>query len=147
MANRGVAPPNFGTPVGRLRRDIGDTQYIALVPAETGFGDYAYFSDSELEQYITDGNSHSRTVGFLYLTMAGIIARNAELIRTYDLTSDTRQKPADFRALAQMWFGIADDEDSSESGEDSVIVFSTGSRGCLCHPEAAPYPARNCGAC
>jgi len=49
MANKGVAPVDTSTAVGQFRVDVGDTDYKALVPAETGFGDFQYFSDLELQ--------------------------------------------------------------------------------------------------
>lgn len=142
MANLGITPPDFSTPLGKLRRDIGDTLFKATTAP--GIGDYQYFSDDELDSYLADDNSHSRTVGYLYLTMAGIAAKTAELNKTYDLTNDNTKQPVELRAIAQLWFARADDEDAAAGLFDEFIITPTGRDEHCCTPEAAPF-CRKCG--
>lgn len=143
MANIGVAPPDYSTPVGILRRRVGDTEYVETTP---GFGDYTMFSDSELEGFLADGgDSTSRALGYLFLEIAGNAALLSKYIKTDDLTLDTTKRAADLRAMADSWFKRADEEDAAAGYEDDFAIVPTGQRGCSCRAEGAPRI--HCGGC
>lgn len=142
MANIGIAPPDYNTPVGILRRRVGDTEYVETTP---GFGDYTMFSDAELEGFLSDGGgSVSRALGYIFLEIAGNAALLAKYIKTDDLTLDTTKRAADLRAMAETWFDRADAEDEAEGLADEFVVVSTGQSGCRCYPELAAFPVCRC---
>lgn len=47
--NQGVVPPNFSTLAGNVRLLVGDTDAEPLDPPVLGQGEYAWYSDTELE--------------------------------------------------------------------------------------------------
>ena len=49
MANAGINPPDFTTLAGKVRLLVGDTEPDELDPPVTGQGDYAWYTDEELE--------------------------------------------------------------------------------------------------
>lgn len=127
MVNRGVAPLNPSTDVGKFRLAYGDTQYTDLDPPETGYGDYTELSDAEVEGFLESGGSVPRGIGYYYLQLAGKAALTGRSVKDYDLAIDTRNRAADLRALAQYWFDLADGEDGSS--EDAFMIVPTGSQG------------------
>lgn len=49
MANAGLNPPDFTTLAGKVRLLVGDTEPDPLDPPVSGQGEYAWYSDAELE--------------------------------------------------------------------------------------------------
>ena len=47
--NIGIAPPDFTTLAGKVRVLVGDTEPAPLEAPVTGLGQYAWYSDAELE--------------------------------------------------------------------------------------------------
>jgi hypothetical protein len=110
----GIAPPDPSTPVGSLRYVIGDYEYVALSPAVAGYGNYAAFSDAELEALLTmSEDNQSRAVGYAYLKLAGKSAAQAIAWASDDLRLNLEKVPSELRAIAKMWFEQADEEDIS----------------------------------
>lgn len=119
MANRGVAPADMTTDVGKFRALYGDLAYVPLSPDEPGYGDYAQLSDAEIEAFIEQGaGSIAQGIGWLYLAMAGQAAQESKSIKDQDLSIDTTKRAADLRALAQFWF----DRDDATQDEYFDIV-------------------------
>lgn len=117
MTNRGIAPPDGDTAVGELRYLIGDTDYTAIAPPVAGFGDYANFSDAELEGFLrAGGGSVTRASGYAYLRFAALAAANAISWRSDDLSVDSKIPASEFRLLARIAFEQADAEDEAASG-------------------------------
>lgn len=113
MVNRGVAPLDPLTEVGQLRLLLGDIDYVDLVPPEAGYGDYNNFSDDELEGFILAGSgSITRASGFGYLRLAALAASGAISWRSDDLSLDAKQVAAEYRLLANIAFGQADNEEA-----------------------------------
>lgn len=125
--NRGVAPADPTSPTGALRYTIGDTDYEPLTPPETGYGDYANFSDNELAAFLTrGGDSITRASGFAYLRFAALAAAGAISWKSDDLSVDSKQVASEFRLLSRIAFEQADAEDSAGvSGFDLDFPFST----------------------
>lgn len=123
--NRGVAPVEPSTPVGALRYSIGDLDYEPLDPAETGYGNFPNFSDTELAQFIAQGGgSVTRASGFVYLRFATLAASGAISWRTDDLAVDSKQVASEYRLLARIAFEQADAEDAAgASGFDLDFPF------------------------
>lgn len=146
--NIGVAPPDFSTEVGKLRLNIGDTDYEPLDPPVVGQGNYQMFSDVELTGYLDAGdNSISRATGLVYLAIAGMVAKDASLIKTFDLSVDNRNAPEQLRLIAKEWFVRSDEEDAAADINESFLIVPTGKRGCPRVPEGAPYPCACGGSC
>lgn len=119
MANKGIAPADITSPVGRFRVLYGDLGYVPLVPAETGYGDYAELSDAEIEGFIAQGaGSVPQAIGWLYLAMAGKAAQESRNIKDQDLAVNTEKRASELRIVAQMWF----DRASAEEDEYFDIV-------------------------
>lgn len=110
--------------MGNLRYLIGDYTYVPLDPPVPGQGEYAAFSDAELEALLAMSNGNaSRAVGYAYLKLAGAAAGEAVSWATDDLRLSLEKTPAELRAVAQMWFSQADDEDNdSGAGEYFDLV-------------------------
>ena len=145
--NRGIAPADPTSPVGQLRYTIGDTDYDPLSPVETGFGNYANFSDLELEAFLArGGDSVTRASGFAYLRFAALAAAGAISWKSDDLSMDGKQMAAEFRLLAGIAFDQADLEDEAGASGFSIdFPFSTCgcSDYCTHTPELAAY-ANDC---
>ncbi len=124
MANRGVAPLDDSTLVGQFRLLYGDTQYTALDPVESGYGDYTELSDAEIEMFLSRGDdSISRAIGYYYLRLAGDAAKRSGVFKDYDLSVDLKARAQDLRASANDWFARADEEDAI-SGDSDVFVIA-----------------------
>ena len=140
MPNRGIAPPDLTTDVGQFRVLVGDAQYVELDPPEPGFQDFEKFSDAEIEGYLAQAEgSIPRAIGYAYLYLAGQAALTSTSVRDYDLQVDNTKRADGLIAIANMWFGKADEE-----GADYFDIVPVGSRGRRCKPEAAPWPVRRC---
>lgn len=125
---RGIAPPDFSTPVGLFRAELPDVNYTELTPPESGYGAYEEMSDTEIEGLIAAaGGSYLRALGKYYLILAGQSAKTSASIKDYDLAIDETKRSADLRSIAAYYFGLADDEDNS--GEDAFTIVPTGTRG------------------
>ncbi len=141
--NKGVAPPDPETEVGRVRYLIGDTEYVELEPPEEGFGSYQVASDGQIEAALirAEGNEN-RTAGYVYTMLASQAAVESKMVQDYDLRLDTTKRAADLRAAAQMWFDLADEEDDAEGLGDIFEFTPVGAREKHVHPELTPWPYR-----
>lgn len=127
--NPGAWPVDLTSDVGRFRAVVGDLNSTPYNPVEPGFQNYEKFSDDEIEAYIAQADgSINRAVGISYLYLAGQAAMESTSIKDYDLQVDLTKRAADLRAIAQMWFDMADDDDLSES-EDGFEIVPTGKTG------------------
>ena len=143
MVNKGIAPPDMQTDVGRLRAILGDLAFVALSPPETGYGDYRYFSDAELGVFLLTGESLEMAAYFAYMQLAASATVDSKSVADYDLKVDDTKRPGEFRALAQMWKDRAD-----EASADIFELFDTVDRcGCQCVPELAAAPVICRGGC
>lgn len=125
MVNRGIAPPDFDTPVGLFRAELPDVTYSELNPPEEGYGAYEEMSDLEIQGLLAAANgSYFRALGKYYLILAGQSAKTSASIKDYDLAIDETKRSADLRAIAAYYFGLADDDDNS--GEDAFTIVPTG---------------------
>ena len=121
--NPGVYPLDPGTPVGQFRLLYGDTESTAYVPIEPGFQDYGELSDSEVNAFLAQGaGSIPRAVGYYYLALSGRAAIASRQIQDADLKVDTTKRAADLRAIADVWFGAADNDDLVNAEEAFEIV-------------------------
>lgn len=122
--NRGVAPADPTTAVGQVRYLLGDLGYSGLDPAEPGFGDYANFSDLEIEGFVlAGGGSVVRASGFAYLRLAALAAAGAISWKSDDLSVDAKIPASEFRLLARIAFEQADAEDAGGASSFSLTDF------------------------
>lgn len=129
MVNRGIAPPDFDTPVGKFRAAYPDLTYVALSPPETGYGDYAELSDIEIQGYLSlGGGSINRAIANYYIQLSGQAALRSKSVKDYDLQVDLTKRAADLRATAQLYLDMADDEDVI-AGEEGFEIVPTGKQG------------------
>lgn len=127
MANRGVAPFDPTTDVGKFRALAGDTQYVPLVPPEAGYGDYTFWSDDEIEAFLASSESVPWAIYYAYLQAASTAAAQSVTIRDFDLQVDLSKRADGLRAIAALWLSRAQDDDLI-SGEDAFEIVPTGGR-------------------
>jgi hypothetical protein len=145
MVNRGIAPFDPTSPVGQFRVLYPDVSYVALDPAEPGYGDYAELSDAEIEALILGAkDSVYRAIGNYYAQLAGQAAKVSASIKDYDLTIDRTKRSTDLLNMAKYWWGLADDEDALSGVNEVFDVFSIVPSKCHCTPEAAARVVCGC---
>lgn len=117
MSNRGIVPPNFTSPTGQFRLLALDTVYTN---AASGQGDYALFSDEEINGLIALYPNMLRAVGYGYLGLSARAAMESKDVKDYDLAADLTKRAADLRSTARAYFDRADEE-AARTGEDSTF--------------------------
>ena len=126
--NPGAHPLDPTTPVGRFRILYGDTDSEPYDPVVTGIQNYQELSDDEVEEFISQGgDSIPRGIGYLYIALAGQAAKQSKVVQDQDLRVDLTKRAADLRAIAEVWFGSADDDDLV-SAEEAFEIVPTGQR-------------------
>lgn len=134
--NKGVAPPDYNTDVGKFRATVGDTHYVELDPPKPGFGDYDLFSDGEIQVFLDTHDSFEGAIGFAYLSLATSAALEAKSVKDFDLQVNTEKRAGELRALAQFWFD-RDADLSADIFETFDTVIESGRK---CVPELAAKP-------
>ena len=117
--NSGVAPPNFDTPVGKVRLLLGDTSPHVADGEQTG--EYLWYSDSEIESLLAlyEG-SPKRTAIYIWRLIAMTPAMQLKKWSSADLSVDGA---AITRAIRET---IRDIERSINADEDDEVsaIFS-----------------------
>lgn len=146
--NRGVAPLDPDTLVGQFRLLSGDIDWVELDPPEVGYGNYALWSDEQIEAYLTlaDGNL-ARAISIAYTQLAAAWNSTSATIRTDDLQYSVKDSVGSWLNLADYWRRIADNEDEREINEYFDMV-DVGTNRCRRKPEASAWPLCGCrGGC
>ena len=134
----GAWPLDPATPVGRFRILYGDTDSEPYAPAVVGVQNYQELSDDEVEGFIAQGSgSVPRGIGYLYIAMAGQAAKQSKVVQDQDLRIDLTKRAADLRAIADVWFGSADNDDLVNA-EEAFEIVPTGQRCGGVIPERSP---------
>ena len=134
----GAWPLDPTTPVGKFRVLYGDTDSEPYAPVVTGIQNYQELSDDEIEEFISQGgDSIPRGIGYLYIALAGQAAKQSKVVQDQDLRVDLTKRAADLRAIADVWFGSADDDDLVNA-EEAFEIVPTGQRCGGVIPEGAP---------
>lgn len=153
--NRGVAPPDKSTDVGKMRFALGDSEYTEYDPPQPGFGMYQLFSDDELETFLAlaDGNV-ARAIAMAYRQIGASWASTGATIKTDDLTYSAKDSVGNWLNLAAYWDKVADDQDQRAVDNLFDLVDLGATRKGRCKPEASPWPwpcphslTRACGRC
>lgn len=137
--NRGIAPPDYSSEVGEVRAHIGDVNYEPFDPDEPGFGVYEMYSDDELEVFLERADSVEGAVASAYLQMAGAAAREAKMVKDYDLQVDLVKRADALRRMAELWIskseaGYSDFFEAVDTVVDRVYRV----------PELSARPFRGC---
>lgn len=128
--NPGVWPVEVESPVGKFRLLSGDVLATAYDPEYPGYRSFERFSDAEIGAYLSQGSySIPRAVGYSFLYLAGQAAFQSKSVKDQDLQVDLTKRSGDFRALANMYFALADEEDALLGEGDFFDVFPTGATG------------------
>jgi uncharacterized protein YfiM (DUF2279 family) len=131
----GVYPVDGTTDVGAFRILYGDVNSTPYEPVEPGYQSYDELSDAEIEAFLAQGGgSVTRSIAYLYLSLAGDAAKQSMSIQDHDLRVDLSKRAADLRALAEFWFGR---EDADGAVEDAFQIVPTGTGHGDFIPEAA----------
>lgn len=140
MANPGAAPIDPTTAVGRVRLNLGDTEYKPLDPPVEGQGDYVYFSDDAIQGFISSANSNEASAtGYGYLQLAAIAAVSSSSITTDDLQVDTSKRATELRQIAAAWFAQGKDQDDASGANEYFNIVPYGG---YVHPELSSFPTR-----
>ena len=138
--NRGIAPPDRSTDVGKMRYALGDSDYKPI-PDDPGYGDYALFSDAELETLIElAGGNVPRAVAMAYRKIGAQWTSLGATIKTDDLSYSAKDSVGNWRSLADDWDKIADDQEQRAIDNYFDLVDVGTTRRGRCKPEAAPWP-------
>lgn len=137
MTNKGTAPLNPLTEVGRFRIRARDTKWQELDPPVPGYGDYAFWSDEEISLFLEVSESESWAIYEAYLQLATDAALSSKSTSDYDLKLDTTKRADQLLKIAEAWRTKAL-EDDAISGEEAFEIVPTGTRGGGFIPELAP---------
>ena len=144
-SNPGVAPLDPNTEVGRFRLLAGDATSKPLDPAVPGMGDYAIWSDAEIEAFLAlSGGNIPRAIATAYMQMAAAWNSSSATIRTDDLQYQVKDSVGSWLNLADYWNKVADSEEERAINDYFDLVDVRG-RERWCAPEAAPWPVCGCG--
>lgn len=137
--NRGIAPLDPSTDIGRFRLMAGDATSTPLDPPEAGFGSYETFSDAEIQAFLDmAGGRVSLAIALAYTSIAAAwAASSSDNIKADDLAVNNVNKVSDWLKLAAFWQSVADNE-AAASGDDGFEIVHMGNSW-EPHPEAAPY--------
>lgn len=143
--NRGVAPPDPTTDVGKMRLALGDSDYRPYEPPQPGYGMYQLFSDAELNAFLElADNNVARAIAMAYRQIGASWASSGATVKTDDLTYSAKDSVGNWINLASYWDKVADDQDERAANNffDLVDLGAT-RRGPDFPPEASPWPVRN----
>jgi len=144
MVNRGIAPADLTTSVGRFRQNTNDLVYVALDPPVTGFGDYTHNSDDEIESWLAQGGeSVYSALGYYFEVLSSQAALISASTKDYDLMLDNTKRASLLATASQRWFDRAAKEDIALGRGDifEVVGPPLGTR-YPSFPEASPYWAQ-----
>lgn len=130
--NKGVAPPDMTSDLGKLRAILGDLEYTELDPPETGFGSYKFFGDAELQAFLDTGESIEAGAYMAYMQLAAGAAMESKSVKDMDLQVDLTKRATDLRLIAGEWKSRAD-----ALSADIFELFDTTIEGDYCEPELA----------
>lgn len=139
MINKGIAPPDMTSPVGKVRGLLGDVEYSPLDPDEPGYGNYALYSDAEIEAFL--GQSDDSVEGAIYwahMQMAGAAAREAKNIQDFDLRVNTEKRAEYLLSIAREWKERWDSQTADIFEVFDVVQPDP------CVPELAAWPVTRC---
>lgn len=124
--NRGIAPLDPNSDIGRVRLLSGDVDYEEFVPPEPGFGNYGVWSDDQIQAALTAGGSVARAIAILYGLLAASWASSSATIKTDDLTMSAKDSVGNWLSLAAYWNSIADNEEQGAINEYFDLVDARG---------------------
>jgi hypothetical protein len=134
MPNLGSIPVDFTSPLGLVRSHLGDVSYKAT--GSEGEGDFNYFSDEELNAFLTVGEgSVNRATALAYLQWAAIAADEARIITDVDLKVDLIKRASLIADRAAYFNDRADAEDDAKA--EQFLIVPTGQQGAPRSPELA----------
>ena len=140
--NIGIAPPDKKTDVGRFRLGAGDAEYTPLNPPQPGYGNYANWSDDQIEVLLDlAGGSVARAIAIAYRQLASHLTSMGATIRTEDLTYSNKETVASWLSLADYWDKTADAEEERAIDNYFDLVDNPREEE-YCWPEASPRPVR-----
>lgn len=121
MTNSGTAPLDISTDVGKLRTIIGDVNYVLI---EEGKGDYAGYSDDQLQGYLSmAGANLAYAAGYAYLGLAAQFAADAMKVTTDDEAVDLTGRAESMRKLAVEWFNRGDNQQIITDNNYFSIIY------------------------
>ena len=141
--NTGIAPPDFETLAGQVRVLVGDTDPTPLDPNQPGYGEYAWYSDNELEALGGLMAGSPRKVAIWVLSQ--VIISEALILKKWKTDDLTVDGPAIASALEKTLKRLADEVAREEMLLDDwfeVVDFATAET--WRYPEGATRPVWWC---
>lgn len=139
FTERGIAPPDPTTDIGRMRIALGDTEYEEYIPPQPGYGLYQLFSDAQLQVFLDlAGGNVARAIAMAYTQIGASWASTGATIRTDDLTFSAKDSVGNWLTLASWWNKVADDEEDRAINEYFDLV-DVGRNAWHCKPELAQW--------
>lgn len=137
MANLGIAPPDFTTPVGLVRVLVGDTDPKNV---EDGTGEYAFYSDDELDALLSIYGSNVRRTAIVVLT--NVAFSRALLLGKWSSDDLSVDGPAILAAMEKTIKRLSDELENEDAAADVYFdIVPTGtSTGHWPHAEGAAIP-------
>lgn len=118
--NFGIAPLDPTSDVGRVRLLVGDTDYEEI-GGRPGWGDYANFSDVEIELAIEEagprGNKWAVAWLFIRLAMAQDPAAELTQMKSDDLSLTIGSRSGGFWNTARFWLDLWQAEEDAKTVE------------------------------
>lgn len=140
MPNKGVAPFDPTSSIGKFRVAVGDTAYVDLDPPEAGFGDYADYSDAEIEAFLAlNSDQVEGAIADVLFQMALSAAKEAKNVKDFDLQVDLTKRASELRLLAGQYRDRA-----NAASADIFETFDIVDQGGCCTPELAAHQFRRC---
>ncbi len=120
--NKGAAPVDFDTIAGQVRLLVGDTDPKPLDPVQDGYGEYAWFSDDELEALVPlSRNSVKRTAIYVRSLVAVNQALQLKKWTTEDLAVDGPAIAKGIEATLKRLQADVDAEDQAALASDEFF--------------------------
>lgn len=123
LPNEGAVPVDFASPVGRVRLLIGDTDADPLtLDATSGTGTYVFFSDAEIEAFLTTrGGNTNRAAATILRAIAASQALKLKKWSSADLLVDGSAIANSLLAAARAFEQEADASDVAAGGEATFV--------------------------
>lgn len=137
VENAGKWPIDGTTDIGKFRIFAGDSLPDSLPTDEEPCASYKYWSDSEVENYLSSSNTLTRAIANAYNAISLQYLSSAGVVKDFDMTNDNTKTASFFEVRARYWGQKADAEDLQSLDSFDFVVPNW--QGEPSRPEGSPY--------
>ena len=119
--NVGASPPDYTSLAGKVRVLVGDTDPIDLETPTTGLGQYAWYSDEELEVLGSLNGDNPKRVAVWVLSQVGV--SQALLLKKWKSDDLEQDGPAIIKAMENTLKRLATEVEKEESLTGDLEFF------------------------